>query len=395
VNQPDADGTAPAPCYLLDEQIRRLISALNAPASQDAFVQGCVARGVDEAAVQKFWQVLQEQGWLQAVNPTEQSHFLADTFGSWRNQRGMLADMYRTEQLRLAIHSLISPGDHAIDVGCGSGILSFFCAKAGAAKVHALESTPIIESARELAAANGLESQVEFVHGDAAAFSAPEPVDLVLGEWAGMWLLEEWRHFEAFAKVRDRCLKKTGQVMPRRAQLFLSPVEDSRLYVERGPGWWEKPVWGLDFRMVHQRQWDQVRRIIVQADRRSLLQPLELADIDCLTQRADAYFFEREFEVSLHHAGSCHGFIGWFRLELAPGIFIDTSPLSIDTTWHQSYFPMELMQFQPGDKLFVRAQTVADNISQCPILMLEVDQLRDGQVVNQRQHRFTLDDTQR
>lgn len=63
----------------------------------------------------------------------------------------MLKDTVRTDAYRDFIYDnkdMIN-GKVVLDVGCGTGILSMFCAKAGASKVIAVDNSEIIDKARE------------------------------------------------------------------------------------------------------------------------------------------------------------------------------------------------------------------------------------------------------
>lgn len=52
-----------------------------------------------------------------------------------------------------------------LDIGCGTGILSMFAAKAGAAKVIAVECSNIVDYARQIVEANRLSDVIEIVKG--------------------------------------------------------------------------------------------------------------------------------------------------------------------------------------------------------------------------------------
>ncbi len=80
--------------------------------------------------------------------------------------RTMICDRVRTEAFRHAIDSVVRPGDVVLDVGAGSGILSMFAARAGAARVYAVERTTVAVMAQELAAANGFADVIEVIQGD-------------------------------------------------------------------------------------------------------------------------------------------------------------------------------------------------------------------------------------
>ena len=77
----------------------------------------------------------------------------------------MLKDTVRTDAYRDFIYGNknLFNGKTVLDVGCGTGILSMFCAKAGAARVIAVDNSDIIEKAREIVFDNGLADTIMFV----------------------------------------------------------------------------------------------------------------------------------------------------------------------------------------------------------------------------------------
>ena len=103
-----------------------------------------------------------------------------------------LKDMERTLAFRRAIHQVVRPGDVVVDAGAGSGILAFFAAEAGAAKVYAVEiSADLVSGLRLSVSLNELEDRIVIVPGDATEVDLPRNVDVVIGELMETGLIEE------------------------------------------------------------------------------------------------------------------------------------------------------------------------------------------------------------
>ena len=75
-----------------------------------------------------------------------------DSYSRFGIHEEMLKDEVRTVTYRNAIlhNKHLFKGKVVLDVGCGTGILSMFAAKAGAAKVIGVDMSSIVEYARTI-----------------------------------------------------------------------------------------------------------------------------------------------------------------------------------------------------------------------------------------------------
>lgn len=60
-----------------------------------------------------------------------------------------------------------------LDVGCGTGILSMFAARAGAKRVIGVDAGSIIEKARAIVKVNGLDKVITLVRGKVEEITLP------------------------------------------------------------------------------------------------------------------------------------------------------------------------------------------------------------------------------
>jgi len=113
-----------------------------------------------------------------------------------------------------------------LDVGAGTGILSIFAAKAGAAHVYAVENANIALHARTIIETNGLSDKITVVKGKIEEIELPvEKVDIIISEWMGYFLLYE-SMLDCVLFARDKYLKPDGLMFPDRAVLYLATIED-------------------------------------------------------------------------------------------------------------------------------------------------------------------------
>ena len=106
----------------------------------------------------------------------------------------MLKDTTRTRAYQRAIEE--NPNDFkdkiVLDIGCGTGILSIFAARAGAKHVYAIENAEIALYAEEIIKRNGLSDKITVIKGKMEEVTLPvKNVDIIISEWMGYFLLYE------------------------------------------------------------------------------------------------------------------------------------------------------------------------------------------------------------
>nr|AFK37695.1 unknown [Lotus japonicus] len=150
----------------------------------------------------------------------------------------MIKDRVRTETYREAImrHQSFIAGKVVVDVGCGAGILSIFCAQAGAKRVYAVDASDIALQANEVVKANNLSDVIVVLHGRVEDVEINEEVDVIISEWMGYMLLYE-SMLGSVITARDRWLKPGGLILPSSATLYMAPVTHTDRYSESVDFW--------------------------------------------------------------------------------------------------------------------------------------------------------------
>lgn len=144
----------------------------------------------------------------------------------------MLKDSHRTKTYMNSIirNKHLFEGKVVLDVGCGTGILSLFAAKAGARKVIGIDSSRIADQAKEIVALNKQDHIVEIIRGKVEEVTLPdgiEKVDIIVSEWMGYCggLYESMLPTVLYA--RDKWLVEGGHLFPDHATIFVSAIEDA------------------------------------------------------------------------------------------------------------------------------------------------------------------------
>ena len=125
----------------------------------------------------------------------------------------MLMDQNRMHGFKSAINYAVKPGAKVLELGGGTGVLSWFAA-AKAAKVYCVEFNPdMVSAARKMLSMNPNGHKVEVVHADAFEYLPPEPVDVVICEMIHVAMLRE-KQVEVMESFKRRYLARFGGPLP-------------------------------------------------------------------------------------------------------------------------------------------------------------------------------------
>ena len=129
-------------------------------------------------------------------------------------QENRLMESARMAAYKAAILYATAPGARVLELGGGTGVLSWFAA-AKAERVYCVEqNADMALRARALLDLNRCGHKVEVVHANAFDYLPPEPVDLVICEMAHAGLLRE-PQLELIASFKRRYRARFGGPMPR------------------------------------------------------------------------------------------------------------------------------------------------------------------------------------
>ncbi|KAH7572167.1 hypothetical protein JRO89_XS04G0214400 [Xanthoceras sorbifolium] len=141
----------------------------------------------------------------------------------------MLKDVVRTKTYQNVIYQnkFLFKDKVVLDVGAGTGILSLFCAKAGAAHVYAVECSDMADMAKQIVETNGFSNVITVLKGKIEELELPvAKVDIIISEWMGYFLLFE-NMLNTVLYARDKWLVDDGTVLPDKASLYLTAIEDA------------------------------------------------------------------------------------------------------------------------------------------------------------------------
>ena len=302
----------------------------------------------------------------------------------------MLQDVMRTDAYEKAINDVVSSEQTVLDFGCGTGVLSMFAARAGAKKVIAVDRSPFIKTAKEIAQVNGF-NNIDFYHDDDQSLQLDQKVDVIVSEWMGHCLFYE-AMLEPLLTVRDRHLAKDGIMIPAEVSLHAGLVCDEDV-LEDLSFLKDKP-YDLDFSPIAHVPFQQTD--LVTLDPESLLAgsahlgSLIMSSIS----KADA---PRVFSGTLtpNTKSDIIAICGWFDSELSEGVTLGTGPHDMPTHWDQILFPLpKPFTVYPDRELIITLSPLTEQVGKEQCWSWSISDGKETISVNEQHLRNLIDTPQ-
>uniref|UniRef100_A0A8C5EMT2 type I protein arginine methyltransferase n=1 Tax=Gouania willdenowi TaxID=441366 RepID=A0A8C5EMT2_GOUWI len=271
------------------------------------------------------------------------------SYGHYSIHEEMLKDKVRTESYRDFMYSNpeVFKDKVVLDVGCGTGILSMFAARAGAKQVIAVDQSEILYQAMDIIRANHLEDKITLIKGRIEDIKLPvEKVDIIISEWMGYFLLFE-SMFDSVLYARDLYLAAGGSVYPDLCNISLAAVGDAQKHRDRVVFW--DDVYGFNMACMKKAVVPEAVVEVVNAET-LISQPTVVKTIDCNSVILSDLEFVSDFCLKMTKTTECTvTHLLYYHTVL---VMFSTGPQVTKTHWKQTLFLLETpMDVRAGEEL--------------------------------------------
>ncbi|XP_004287525.1 PREDICTED: probable protein arginine N-methyltransferase 1 [Fragaria vesca subsp. vesca] len=296
-------------------------------------------------------------------NDKTSADYYFDSYSHFGIHEEMLKDLVRTKTYQNVIYQnkFLFKDKIVLDVGAGTGILSLFCAKAGAKHVYAVECSDMAERAKEIVETNGFSNVVTVLKGKIEELELPvAKVDIIISEWMGYFLLFE-NMLNTVLYARDKWLVDDGILLPDKCSLFLTAIEDAE-YKEDKIEFWNN-VYGFDMSCIKKQA--MMEPLVDTVDQNQIVtnsQLLKTMDISKMTP-GDASF-TAPFKLIAERDDFIHALVAYFDVSFTKChklMGFSTGPRSRSTHWKQTVLYLEDVLTVCHGESIVGTMTVAQN----------------------------------
>ncbi|TYI55850.1 hypothetical protein E1A91_D11G168900v1 [Gossypium mustelinum] len=286
-----------------------------------------------------------------------------DSYSHFGIHEEMLKDVVRTKTYQNVIYrnKFLFQNKVVLDVGAGTGILSLFCAKAGAAHVYAVECSHMADMAKQIVETNGLPDVVTVLKGKIEEIELPvAKVDIIISEWMGYFLLFE-NMLNTVLYARDKWLVDDEVVLPDEASLYLTAIEDAEYKDDKIEFW--NNVYGFDMSCIKKQA--MMEPFVDTVDQKQIVTNchlLKTMDISKMVP-GDASF-TASFKLIAERDDYIHAFVAYFDVSFTKChklMGFSTGPRSRATHWKQTVLYLEDVLTICEGETIIGSMTVAPN----------------------------------
>ena len=277
-----------------------------------------------------------------------------NSYSNFNIHEEMLKDKVRTGAYQKAIlnNKEIFKDKIVLDIGSGTGILSFFAAEAGAKHVYGIEFADIADFSIEIIKKNNMQDKITIIKAKVEEAELPvEKVDIILSEWMGYFLLYE-SMLDCVLYARDKWLKEDGYMFPDRAQMFLAGIEDKN-YKHRKINSWNN-IYGFNMKCIKEAA---IAEPLIDncTDEYIISSTCKIYDIDLYKIKKEELDFMSGYEIVFDCDDCFNGLVSWFNVsfnKVQNKVILPTGPYDKPTHWKQVVFYIEDdVYVKKGEKL--------------------------------------------
>ena len=297
------------------------------------------------------------------IKNKEKKDYYFNSYSSYYIHEEMLKDKVRTGAYQKAIleNSELFKDKIVLDIGSGTGILSFFAAQAGAKHVYGIEFADIADYSLEIIKKNKMEEKITIIKSKVEEAELPvEKVDIILSEWMGYFLLYE-SMLDCVLFARDKWLKKDGIMFPDRATMFLAGLEDKK-YKHRKIDSWNN-IFGFNMDCI--KEVAIAEPLIDSCNENYLISDTcKIFDIDLYKIKKEELDFMSGYQIVFNEDECFNGLVAWFNVsfnKVKNKVILPTGPLDETTHWKQTVFYIEDdVYVRKGEKLWGNIAVIKD-----------------------------------
>jgi len=273
------------------------------------------------------------------LNDSESCYF--DSYSRTSIHREMIKDSVRTQSYRNAIYhnKHLFKDKIVLDVGCGTGILSLFAAKAGARQVFGIEMSDFAHLARKVVLDNNLDHVIKIIKGKLEDVKLPvKEVDVIVSEWMGYCLFYE-SMLDSVIFARDKWLIPGGVIFPDVVRLFVFGVKNTSFHAKRLKSVEEK-VHEVDMSIISQMALVEPH-VGTLAPEQMVTECQMVKEFDLTKGNVTETEFKSNFVLKMLKSDTVSGFATYFDTLFSQchrEVSFSTSPLYKTTHWSQTSF---------------------------------------------------------